>query len=81
MKDFLGQDINVGDTIVYPNRQGSNLWMNQAQVTEVRVTGLRVQLPDGQIKPLQRVDRVVVVTQQKLLLLDKLLATNPMTVS
>lgn len=64
MKDFLGQDINVGDTIVYPNRQGSALWMNQAMVSEVRITGLRVQLPDGRIKPLQRVDRIVVVTKQ-----------------
>ena len=64
MKDFLGQEITVGDTIVYPNRGRSKMWMNRAKVTEVGMTKLKVQLPDGTIKPIQRVDRVVVVTQQ-----------------
>lgn len=31
-KDFLGQEIAVGDIIVYPTRQGSNLDMNYALV-------------------------------------------------
>lgn len=35
MKDFLGKTIDVGDTIVYPGRQSSSLWMNKAEVTEV----------------------------------------------
>ena len=30
--DFLGQTIVSGDTVVYPNRQGSSLWMNKARV-------------------------------------------------
>lgn len=64
MKDFLDQEITVGDTIVYPNRGRSKLWMNRAVVTEVGMTRLKVQLPDGTIKPIQRVDRVVVVTLQ-----------------
>jgi len=64
MKDFLDQEITVGDEIVYPNRGGSDLWMNRATVTEVGMTNLKVQRPDGPIKTIQRVDRVVVVTQQ-----------------
>lgn len=65
MKDFLGQEIRAGDTVVYPNRHGSRLWMNKAVVTEVKADGsLRVLREDGQTKPLTRIDRVVVVTKQ-----------------
>ena len=64
MRDFLGQFISVGDTIVYPNRQGSNLWMVKALVTEVREDSLRVERDDGTVKPLTRIDRVTVVTKQ-----------------
>lgn len=34
--DFLGQEIKVQDTVVYPNRQGSSLWMNKGTVLEVK---------------------------------------------
>lgn len=64
MKDFLNQDIKIGDTIVYPNRQGSSLWMNKAQVEEVRLDSLRVRRSDGSVKTIRRTDRVVVVTNQ-----------------
>ncbi len=64
MKDFLNQDIKIGDTIVYPNRQGSSLWMNRAQVEEVRLDSLRVRRSDGSVKTIRRTDRVVVVTNQ-----------------
>ena len=65
MKDFLGQTIRVGDQVVYPNRHGSRLWMNYAQVTDVTGTGIKVRRDaDGATKPLTRVDRVVVVTEQ-----------------
>lgn len=33
--DFLGKTINVGDTIVYPGRQGSSLWLNKGIVRQV----------------------------------------------
>jgi len=35
VKDFLGNEIEVGDTIVYPGRASSSLWMNKATVLEV----------------------------------------------
>lgn len=64
MKDFLENEINVGDTIIYPNRHGSKLWMNRAVVQEVREASLRVLRGDGQVKTLTRIDRVTVVTKQ-----------------
>ena len=36
--DFLDQNIQVGDTIVYPNRKGSSLWMNKAKVIGMKMT-------------------------------------------
>lgn len=36
MQDFLGRNIEVGDTIVYPVRLGSSMWMNKAKVVEIR---------------------------------------------
>ena len=65
MKDFLGQNISIGDSIVYPNRQKSNLWMNLATVTDVRLDLITVRRDkDGAIKRLKRIDRVTVVTRQ-----------------
>lgn len=31
--DIFGDEINPGDVVVYPNRQGSSLWMVKAIVT------------------------------------------------
>lgn len=63
MKDFLDQEITEGDTIVYPNRQGSNLWMVKAEVLEIQhdERRLRIRRTDGTVKTLTRVDRVTVV--------------------
>lgn len=35
--DWRGQEISVGDTIVYPGRASSSLWMNEATVLEINV--------------------------------------------
>lgn len=32
MKDFLGREIAVGDTVVYPRRGGSSVWLGKGQV-------------------------------------------------
>lgn len=50
--DFLGRVIVTGDTLVYPVRRGSRMWLNRIEVTKVesdRVHGItdaqrRVQL-------------------------------------
>lgn len=36
MKDFRGNEIKVGDTVIYPGRSGSTCWMNQAVVLEIQ---------------------------------------------
>lgn len=38
--DFVGNQIEVGDTIVYAVRGGSRLWLTQLRVTQVHVKGL-----------------------------------------
>lgn len=47
MVDFLGNEISVGDRIVYPGRHGSSLWMNRAIVTEVneKAKSIKAQRP------------------------------------
>ena len=67
MKDFLNQTVNVGDTIVYPGRRGPSLWMNRANVIDIRANSIRVRrVDDNAIKTIKRVDRIVVVTEQLL---------------
>jgi hypothetical protein len=59
-RDFLGRVIKVGDSIVYPGRSGSALWMNAATVEEVLVDKIKV-LSKNKLVTLNRLDRVVVV--------------------
>lgn len=33
--DFLGNEIRVGNTVVYPGRQGAHLWLNKGLVEEL----------------------------------------------
>ncbi len=69
MTDFLGNEIKVGDEIVYPNRSGSSMWMCRGTVTALRprasYRGLRtvldVKLPDGKKVVVEKLSRVVVV--------------------
>ena len=42
MKDFLGQEIEVGSKIVYPGRCFSSLYMNKGFVTEICNNKLKV---------------------------------------
>jgi len=71
MKDFRGVEIQVGDTVVYPGRQGSSMWMSQALVKEVKENTLIVEVEqrkwDGVVvghrtTTVYRTDRCVVVS-------------------
>jgi hypothetical protein len=42
VKDFMGRVIRPGDTIVYPGRRSSSLWLNKAKVVEVSERNLFV---------------------------------------
>lgn len=62
MVDFRGRDIHVGDRIVYPNRHGSTLWMNEAEVDDIYSTSIIARRIDtGRIVEIFNPDRVVVV--------------------
>lgn len=37
MKDFLGRRIKVGDTLVYPVRRKSAMWLSSIVVTDLAV--------------------------------------------
>ena len=51
MKDFLNQEIKVGDSIVYPNRLRSDLWMNLAKVTHVNAESVKTfKRKDGNVE-------------------------------
>lgn len=70
MVDYLGQVINTGDLIVWPNRQGSSMWMNRGYVTWTDEGFLRVlrQPNAGDIEReahvrITEVSRVVVVNR------------------
>lgn len=33
--DFVGKEIHVGDTVVYPRRNGSDIWLSKGQVRSI----------------------------------------------
>lgn len=35
MKDWRGTEVKVGSTVVYPSRQGSQLWMSEGEVVTI----------------------------------------------
>jgi hypothetical protein len=35
MNDWRGTEVGVGDLVVYPGRQGSHMWMVEAEVVEL----------------------------------------------
>lgn len=38
-KDFLGRDIAIGATVVYPVRQSSHMWLTKARVVDIKFNG------------------------------------------
>lgn len=67
-KDFLGRDIAIGATVVYPSRVSSSMWLNKARVVNLRLDGskwvLDVERTDNSKKRVGKgvpVERTVVV--------------------
>lgn len=71
MKDIVGATITVGQTIAYPGRKSSSLWMNVAIVDEIDETEGRLKVrivnrqyilrgTSGQPHWINRIDRVAV---------------------
>ena len=63
INDFLGRRIKPGDTIAYPVRRGSDMWMTTIKVTSldhapVRIVGLNSMGRQITLKNAERVVRV-----------------------
>lgn len=37
LRDWRGSEVNIGDTVVYPSREGSKMWMTEGEVVTVNV--------------------------------------------
>ena len=63
--DFMGRSVKAGDTVVYPVRRGSSMWLNKLRVTQVDESGVQPKLvgfnPAGRRVQVQSLDNVVVV--------------------
>lgn len=59
--DFRGNTINEGDTVIYPVRKGSGMWLNSGVVKELHPNGLKVVNEADRIVTLTCLDRVVVI--------------------
>jgi hypothetical protein len=58
--DFLGREIKAGDTIVYPVRRGSSMWLNKLTVTQAQPDSLTGLNPDGRWVTVKNLKNVVV---------------------
>ena len=60
-RDFIGRAIAAGNTVVYPVRRGSNMWLNKLAVTQVaddHITGFN---GDGRRITVKNLNNCVVV--------------------
>lgn len=71
LKDIVGKEIEIGDTIAYPRRSGSSLWMETAKVVDILIEEsesfygnrtyyrIKAKKDSGRIVMVYRVDNVV----------------------
>ena len=60
-RDFIGRAIAAGNTVVYPVRRGSSMWLNKLAVTQVdddHITGFN---KDGRRITVKNLENCVVV--------------------
>ncbi len=66
--DYLGNQIKAKDTIVYPVRRGSNMWLKKLVVQAVRDTGRGVRVSGtneaGNPVSIQNIQNCVVVSKE-----------------
>jgi hypothetical protein len=61
--DFLGREIKAGDTIAYPVRRGSSMWMNKLRITQVTPTAVTGLNAEGRWVTVRNLKNAVVVTE------------------
>jgi hypothetical protein len=65
VKDFLGRDIVAGNTVVYPIRKGSSMWMKRMTVVGTEHGVLTGNSPEGRRITLTNISNVTVVEAPK----------------
>ncbi len=61
MKDYLGQRIKVGNTLVYPVRRRSSMWLSTMTVTDLGHSVLHGTNHKGRRIKLSKPDRCVII--------------------
>jgi len=60
--DYLGREIKAGDTLVYPVRRGSSMWLNRILVTQALPAAVTGNKPDGRRTIIKNLGNTVVVS-------------------
>lgn len=58
--DFFGRAVQVDDVIAYPQRQGSNLWMETGKVLAVEAEKLSIRKSNGRKTKIRNVRLCIV---------------------
>jgi len=61
--DFMGRTIVAGQTVVYPVRRGSSMWMNKLKVTQVNEETILGYNTAGRLLTIKNLQNVVIVTE------------------
>lgn len=59
--DFMGREIKAGDTVVYPVRRGSQMWLNRMKVTLAERDFIKGLSPTGIWVTVKNLKNVVIV--------------------
>jgi len=64
--DFLGRSIAVDDTLIYPVRRGSRMWLNRIVVSKVESDVIHGANPQGRRVQLTNLNNTIVVRPGKI---------------
>jgi len=64
--DFLGRSIAVGDTLIYPVRQKSRMWLKRLVVSKVESDIIHGNSPQGRRVQLTNLNNTIVVRPGKM---------------
>lgn len=59
--DYMGREIKAGDTVVYPVRRGSAMWLNRMKVTLAERDFIKGLSPTGIWVTVKNLKNVVIV--------------------
>ena len=63
--DFTGRTIEPGDTVAYPVRRGSAMWLNKLNVTQVLDDSIAGYNPAGRLLSVRNLQNVIILPKQE----------------